>query len=258
MASLEQIRAHEQLSPSRCVVYLEGRTDPDYLAALVGRPAVRLLDKVVEVDGVVVVGRDGRASVEAHVALGRDHGVQCFGVVDSDGSTLGSAVGVGPGPLWRWPTYSVENLFVVAWPSAWGDVPEFDEVLAGYAPYAAVNRVVRDLGDDLRTLGLVRYRAPTAHPDPVRPPLNVEAEAARLRGASVPSAVELAERLLAEHRAILAGDLSVAVNGKWLIDAYAVGRTGLSKDDVRTTWCDTVRAAGGHPTVTQWWQEHIR
>ena len=130
-------------------------------------------------------------------------------------------------------------------------------VLGGYAPYAALNAVGARVREQLEDFGLARFRAPPAYPDAKHPELDLDALLTELEARGLPSGAAIAEDIRKRLKGILEGNRSMAVNGKWLLDVYAVKRTNESKAVVRDTWCDAVRSAGGHPQVRTWWKEHI-
>lgn len=251
----------------RGVLYVEGQTDVPILFALLGvaPPSDGIWQDVLVkgLSGAMGGGGSGGRAVEQRVifAARRRYG-SIWGVVDGDGEPLAGLSGQfdppHPGPLFRWKAYCIENLLVkTGWPPSWGAPPDWRDILTRYAPYVALNRLGRRVRAALEVLGLHRFHAPVAH-EPLVTAADILAALRRdrrhLDEIDVPAAFD-AE--VASLQATIARDVDEAhalVNGKWLIDAFAVTATGASKDECRAAWCDHARAGGGLAEVRDLWR----
>lgn len=264
-------RLEEDLQRAKTVIYLEGKTDPGIFFAMLGIEQPR---SGIHRD-TYVVGLSGKASggsaIKALVRVAQEHGWagagatgagRIFGILDGDGRRLSE---LNPefqapfaGPLFSWPAYCIENLLArAAWPTSWGEQPDWRVALSGYVPYAALNRVHREIQRDLETLGLDKFRSPEQG-RPLETVQTVEAALAQDRHL-------IANRdVSADFQAAVAFvqgeiDTSIAhghaqINGKWLFRHFARARTGKSEEQSVREWADAVRAAGGLGEVRDWWQ----
>ncbi len=262
-------RLQSDLQRATTVIYLEGKSDPAVFFATLGvaRPRSDIHQDIY------VVGLGGKASggteIRALVRVASEHGLakapgagRILGVIDGDGRGLSAlnAEFQAPfaGPLFSWPTYCVENLLArAAWPATWGEPPNWHAVLTSYVPYAALNRVHREIQRGLETLGLHRFRSP----EQGRPLETIETvEAALAQDKHL-----IANRdVSAEFQAAVAsvrGEIDTSIehghaqiNGKWLCRHFARVRTGNSEEQCVSEWADAVRAAGGLHAVRDWWQ----
>ena len=251
------------------MLYLEGKTDPAIFFAALGIEQPR---SDIHQD-TYVVGLGGKASgasaVEALVRVAQEHGLagapgagRIFGIIDGDSRGLSelSAEFQAPfaGPLFSWPTYCIENLLArAAWPTAWGEPPDWRVVLTSYVPYAALNRVHREMQQVRETLGLHKFRSP----EQGRPLETVE---------TVEAALAQDQHLIANRNvsvdfqsavSFVQGEIDTSIehghaqiNGKWLCRHYARTKTGKSEELCVREWADAVRAAGGLSEVRDWWQ----
>lgn len=255
-ALLNEIEADSQ--KARAVCYVEGPTDVEMLFALLG---VERPHNAIHQDVYVVSPRSGRGSsaVSARVRLAEKKGYPgIYGVLDGDGRSFSelSACFDPPcsGPLFSWKAYCIENLLAqVAWPAVWGAVPDWPEVLRGYSPYVALNRLGLRLRDSLRTLGLHNFA------NPGTPLLTVAQVEETLRAdkhllANLDVHAEFSKEIEFFERALHNLDEAHAlVNGKWLVDNFAPRHTGRTPETCRSEWSAAARAAGGHPQVAALW-----
>jgi hypothetical protein len=157
---LQELQQARQLAPR--VVFVEGPTDLPVFFGLIGIPRPRLDVH----DGVLVKALSGRSRVRAMVELAARSGIRgIFGITDGDGEPLATlTASFAPpfaGPLFRWPTYAIENLLVkTGWPPSWGAAPDWSQVLLDHVPYVALNALVRELRQSLRTLRLAAFAEP--------------------------------------------------------------------------------------------------
>jgi hypothetical protein len=183
------------------------------------------------------------------------------GVIDGDGrdlQTLASEFDAPyVGPLFSWKSYCIENLLAKAeWPSAWPQ-PNWRQVLAGYSPYAGLNRIHRELQKDLETLGLARFTNPqVGQPlltvNEVRSALSHDKHLMTTRDVETDFANALTVIDAAINASLDQGH--TMINGKWLVRDHACRVTGHGEDDCRSKWANAVRAAGGLPEVRDLWQ----
>lgn len=257
---LGRIQTDLQRAPK--VLYCEGKTDPAVLFALLGRaqPTGDLLG-----DSYVVGlknGSSGSAEVEALVRVARDNGLNTvWGVCDGDGeplTTLRAAFDAPTqGPVFRWKGYCIESLLAqAAWPTAWGNAPDWAQVLLDYAPYAALNRVHVKLRSDLETLGLHKFRNPQsgqALETQATVTAALEADKHLVAGLDVSQSFTMEYQAISAAIAASAEEGHTVINGKWLLRHYAPTQTHQSEDACRTAWIEAVRLAGGLLEVRDWW-----
>lgn len=263
---LGAIEADIQKAPDGVVLYLEGKTDPEVLFALLGRPS----PTGGLAGGAYVVGlphRGGGGSmVEARVQVAREAGIGgVYGVVDGDGRSLDALAArfdaPFAGPLFSWKGYCIENLLAqAAWPTAWGPAPDWALVLDAYVPYAALNRVHREVRGMLERLGLHRFRRPETG-SALETDATVKAalgeEKGAIAGFDAEAAFDRAAQVIRQDvgRSIEAGHTHV--DGKWLVRDFAVRRVGASAEACRRAWVEAVRDAGGLPAVRAWWDRVV-
>ena len=263
---LSEVQA--DLQRGRFVLYLEGKTDPQVLFALLGVPA-----PAAGIHGDVYVrGLDnasGGSAVRARIAVAAANGLGLrpgtggvAGAVDGDGRDLATlAAEFDPpcvGPLFSWKAYCIENLLArVTWPSGWGPAPAWPDLLRSYFPYAALNRVHVELRSALETLGLEKFRNPQSG-RPLESAAAVKAALAKdknlLSGRDVEAMfdAEVAALEAAVQRSVEEGH--AFVNGKWFLRHYAAGTLHRSEEKCRDEWCDAVRQAGGLVEARGLWQ----
>ncbi|MEQ1506507.1 MAG: hypothetical protein ABMB14_30040 [Myxococcota bacterium] len=256
---LKEIAEDLQRAPANRVVYLEGNTDDQALFALLGVSAPP--DSVV--DGVLIRGlRPNRGSggsavrhrVESASARGFRH---VYGVLDGDGADPTDPF-PGPGPLFVWPGYAIENLVVRAgWPPAFGDPPDWPTVMRAHAGAVALNRVVREVQERLGRHGLRKFLRPSDDPTAV----DRKTVRAALVGADAigRDLVARFDRDADAFEARVDQDLAAAhawIDGKWLVEHH-VGRV-MGVRDVRTQWLAHLASTGGLPEVRAWWDARIR
>lgn len=251
------------------VVYLEGHTDVSALVALLGHtPPAVVPGEGLPIDGIWVRGLSattgsGGGAVVARTRAAVDCGLAgIHGVIDGDGAEydgLAAAFDARPdGEPWRWKAYCVENLLAQAgWPDEWGSEPDWPAILADYLPHTALNRLRSRLVADEKRLGIAGYDNPVAGK-----PLKTRAEIVErlAQDAILPRSNDLIaiyDEEFARCEQALATSLNHAhalVNGKWLIQEYAVRITGKSKDECRRVWTRHVASVGGHTEIRGWWQ----
>jgi hypothetical protein len=255
---LREIDRDLQTAPANRVLYLEGTTDVGVFFALLGvdRPLGDLHD------GVAVRGLpDGRGSgstaVEARVNVARDNGrPHVYGVVDGDGRDLEELDPLfsGPGPLFAWRTYDIENLLVRAgWPPHFPPCPDWPAVMRSYSGLVAVNRLGRSFREALKDSGLLRFLRPSGDGRPwdrrsVRGALERHAEI--LRADHVTEFEQEADAF----EAMVDADLDAAharLDGKWLVKHHVGGTLKIPK--YREEWIAHVAASGGLPEVRALW-----
>lgn len=254
-------RIQSDLQRASTVIYVEGKTDEEILWGLAGvvRPS-----SAIHKD-VCVVGLNGGNDVQEILRVAESADLKesgkVFGIIDGDGSELrqltANFLPPHQGPLFSWPTYCIENLLAIAWPSHWGHEPDWTSVLSHYIPYAALNRVRKQLQSALQTLGLARFHSPSVA-KPLKTAEEVKAELARDKNLLAERDVE--EMFDAEvsklHSAIESSleEGHALINGKWLLLHHAAQlQPGRSPDTLRSEWARCVREAGGHPAVRDLW-----
>lgn len=263
---LDRIQADLQRAPT--VVYLEGKTDEDILWALAGVPRPSSsIHKQVYVAGLKTGSQGGkevqellRAAEEAGLS-GKPGRGGIFGIIDGDGRQLSelnkSFLPPFPGPLFSWPTYCIENLLTIAWPTSWGVERNWTALLTSYVPYAALNRVHKQLQLVLQTLQLAKFQHPVAG-KALRTVEEVKAELARDKKLIAERDVEAmfdqesSEILRAIDASLDEGH--ALINGKWLVLHHAAERhPGRDTADLRSEWARAVLDKGGHPAVRALW-----
>jgi hypothetical protein len=241
---------------SGCVVYLEGKNDIPALAALLGIPEPR--DDLFP--GALVRAPGGRTTVETHVQVASEAqypGV--FGIIDGDGRPLDELTPLldrtRKGPLFCWAGYSIENVLAKAgWPDTWG-TPDWPGWFRQYLPYAALNRVHRQIQGELEGVGLHDYASP-AKGQPLRTREQLEKDLLTKE----PSLEAWSRRFSETYdqlEATIDSDETSAhhvINGKWFIHHLAPSLTSLSQVACREAWQDHVREQGGHPDVKALWK----
>jgi hypothetical protein len=261
MQRLNRIQSDLRQAPH--VLYCEGKTDPEALFALLGKVAPR--GNVVGNCFVVGLrdGGSGSAEVNALVRVARANGLNTvWGVTDGDGQPWSRlqahSIHQRGGPVFTWPCYCIENLIArAAWPANWDPSPNWQSDLSAYAPYAALNRVHRDIQSALETLKLHKFRVPASGAD-LLTFTDVEdalkADASRLNQRAVD------EDFAKEYAAVVAlirqsdDEGHCVMNGKWLVTDLASRKTGKIADLCRREWIEAVRTAGGDRDVITWWK----
>ncbi len=257
---LNRLQTDLQRAPT--VIYLEGKTDEELFFALAGvpRPA-SAIHKNVYVVGLKTRGQGGN---EVRALLQEAEAAQLggiFGIVDGDGLDLPQLRqrfdSPFQGPLFSWPTYCIENLISIAWPEAWGGEPDWASALSSYIPYAALNRVHKQLQSALQTLQLAKFHSPVAG-QPLRTTEEVKEELSRdkhliaERDVAAMFEQESEELRRAIHSSLEEGH--ALINGKWLVSHLAAQRRpGRSPEALRAEWARSVLARGGHPAVRALW-----
>lgn len=259
----DEIERDLRRAPSQIVIYLEGKTDPSALFALLGRPtSLDGLHRGVLVKGLSNKG-SGATAVKARVEVAtRLPRAGIVGVIDGDGEPHRRlASNFDPpyvGPLFQWKAYCIESLLAkTGWPPGWGAIIDWQAELLKYAPYAALNRIHRELKAALQTLDLAQFSEPTQG-RPLKSPPDVlaalEADKHRLQG------YDVAQRFQAELSSIQAtiqSDLDEAhacLNGKWLFKHMAPSITGQTPERCRSEWIVHAESVGGLPEVREWWE----
>jgi hypothetical protein len=265
-----EINAHRQQAGGDAVLYVEGHTDLEMIAGLVGGGGDLRSDgfEGVFVEGIFVVplkdSRSGGArDVERRVELARDEKLgRFFGVVDGDGRPYGDIRSglEGEGQMFSWPSYSIENMLALTdWPENWGEEPDWSEVLREYASLAALGLLRRKLAEDVvRGLYHQRTREPRPGeraPTPDDVVRGLDEDASRLR--CDVNLVDMFEKSLERVEGSIERDLReghAVINGKWLVEHMAPRRTGLSGDECRSAWSAWIGRRGGSPTVIDFWK----
>lgn len=264
-AAIERdVREDLQLVP-RAILYLEGVTDPEIFLSLVGATAdqsrldaTRYTHESVLIRGLAE-GGSGSKAVEAHVSVARDMKATAYGFQDGDGASLAELTtsfdAPFAGPFFRWKAYSIENVLVQSgWPSALGAPPNWAKELRAFAPYVAINRMVRAITATLAELGIDRFRKPI-HGQP----LLQESDVARDLGQSkdLLAGIDVQQRFREEakrFRELDEGSMHADLDGKWLLDVWAPSYTKKSSKHCRDAWTTATSASGGHPEVVALWK----
>lgn len=255
-------RIQSDLRKAEHVLYCEGKTDPEALFALLGKAAPR--DQVVGNCFVVGLGAGGSGSAEVNalVRVARTNGLnRVWGVTDGDGRPWSElqacSIHQSVGPVFTWPGYCIENLIArAAWPPSWGTCPDWQNELIAYAPYAALNRVHRDIRSALETLKLHKFRVPASDTDLLS---FTDVEYALKNDAKLLKQRAVDEDFAKEHTSVVAliqqsdDEGHCVINGKWLVNDFAPRKTGKKAGLCREEWIEAVRTAGGHPDVIAWW-----
>ena len=264
---LSQIRDDLRTSPVETVIYLEGRTDPKFLFALLGLPnPPDGLHQGVLVKGLKDEGSrrgSGSNAVMARVELAsRNDLPRVFGVMDGDGRTIEELTSsFDPpylGPLFRWKAYCIENLLAkTGWPLAWGEGPDWSAELSNYGPYVALNRVGSEARAILRELGLEKYSNP-AHGIPLRLSDEITAAlaAGKARLLSFDVEQEYRDQLSTFGATVLRSldEAHALINGKWLFRHMAPTLTSRDPGQCEFDWLAHARSTGGLPEVREWWE----
>jgi hypothetical protein len=260
-------------APSGTILYLEGKSDVEFLFALLGL-AVPIRDGLGNLihQGVLVKDCDskrgsGSAAVKARVDVAGTipHSGRVFGIIDGDGSPLHELAPnfdpPFPGPLFSWKAYCIENLLVkTGWPPAWGDEPDWVVELSRYAPYVALNRIGREVRATLRALGLEKYTLPILG-EPLKQPDEIAAALASGKDGLLKYDVEtrFGEELSVFEATVNRGldEAHAMLNGKWLVRHLAPAITKRDPDHCQYEWLNHSRAVGGLPEVREWWERII-
>ena len=266
-ALLSEIEDDLRESPNETVIYLEGRTDPDVLFALLGLPKpADGLHQGVLIKGLRDEGRrkgSGSNAVMARVDVAnRANRPRVFGIVDGDGLPLETlASKFDPpylGPLFYWKAYCIENqLAKTGWPSLWSAEPDWQSELTKYGPYVALNRIGLEVRAILKDLGLEKYNQPVLGGS-----LKASAEiiAAMAIGTVRFRSYDAEQRFRDELSACeetIRRDLDethALLNGKWLIRHMAPTITKREPDQCQFDWLAHAISVGGLPEVREWWE----
>lgn len=270
---LREIEEDLSASPARRVIYLEGRTDPQVFLALVGShvPAVQSRQDGYLFQGSLVRGLSGEKgsgnmAVRQRIELASEHpGLRgkVFGITDGDGQSPAAQPAIqGPapaGPLYTWPTYSIENQLVIAgWPAEWGDVPDWSTEIRALAPYVAVNRLLVGLQRALEPLNFPRYLRPNFD-HPLRDAADIEAVLCAGRQQIAGYEIDRFRQEVAFVEAALAkaaGEMHALIDGKWLL-LWAAKRRGINAETCRTAWCKHIANLGGGASAVALWRQVI-
>ena len=246
------------------VVYLEGKTDPPILLALLGASGERETSRGVLYQGVLIRGLDpgGSSAVEQRLRVAREaKSAGIFGVLDGDGRPLRELIpefdGPHAGPQFRWKGFCIENLLARAtWPEPWGVMPDWRAVLTDFAPYVAINRLRLELSGRLQRLDLSGSREPNYG----RPLVTRQAFIDKLRaGKHELAGLEIEAMFSAELDSFLAtlegsvDEAQAVLNGKWLVDVFASQRMKRTQAQCRDEWTAYLRSIGGDPEIKAWW-----
>ena len=262
-------RIQTDLQKATTVIYLEGKTDPEFFFSLLGlhKPSSHIHQDAYVIG--LTNGSSGSAEVAALTRVASENGLSgtlgaggVFGIINGDGRDF---AGLAPkfdapfsGPVFSWKTYCIENMLAKAtWPATWGAEPNWVNVLGQYTPYAALNRVHHRILKDLKTLGLHRFRNPQ-----IGQPLEAATAISALlsQDKSLIAGRDVESEFNAEVSAIqaaIAASLDeghTQINGKWFLRHYALTVTGHNEQQCRQDWALAVQAAGGLVEVRDWWQ----
>ena len=216
----DEVERDTRLARSEKVIYLEGKTDVEYLFALMGKQISRedanknVVYQDVLVKGCVAKG-SGATAVRARVALG----TRC-------------------------------------WPLAWGDEPDWHAELASYGPYVVLNRVGVRIRTALEQMSLVKYINPDG---PLKTASDFAAILVAGKGFLLAYDVEhqFIEELAA-HEATVRRSLDEAhayFKGKWLVDHMAPRISGRNNAKQCTAeWIAHAVSVGGLAEVRDWWE----
>ncbi|MBK7825695.1 hypothetical protein [Nannocystis sp.] len=257
----------QSAAPGRgVIVYLEGKTDPPVLLALLGAIDADETANGVLHDGVLIRSLGGSEEVEQRIEVARKAGVVgVFGVLDGDGRGLNEVAmqfdAPYPGPQFRWKGYCIENLLARAgWPPAWGVEPDWRAEMASYAPYVALNRLGSELRGRMKRLDLDGY----LRPDRSRPLRQPEEFTEMFRDGKHELANLDVDAMFSKEYAAVGHTIEQSldgahtlIDGKWLINDLAPRRTGFSQERCREDWTVHVRAAGGDPEICAWWRRAV-
>ena len=262
---LKEIDGDLQLSPSKIVIYLEGKSDPSIFFALLGVPEPPDgIYRDVLVKGLSSKHGSGKSAVRERVETARSQGrgyQGVFGIVDGDGALLDE---IRPefdppyvGPVFRWKSYCIESMLCkTGWPLQWGDI-DWNSELKSYGPYVAVNRLHAIVQSDLAALGLARYSHPKQHAT-MQTAGDVEALLARARDTVFSKDIS---RLFTDQMNLFENQLEAGLeqalamlNGKWLTEHFAVRKTGQNERDCLDQWLSFVRSEGGLDEVRELWR----
>jgi hypothetical protein len=232
------------------VLYVEGQTDLAAFFALLGRPAPA--DDVV--DRVLVKQVRGSRGVQDRVEVADRTGrKRVFGIIDGDGRDRAhlDAVFTGPGPLFAWRAYAIENLVVRAgWPPAWGDPPDWSDVIRRHSAVVAGRRLAHELQHTLRDLTKLGRAGSDGWPhgrDHVR--AAILAVQRTLAGRDLGAEFDA---LVTRFEAMTEDEAHCWLDGKWLIHHVAAERR-RRHDEVRQEWLSHV-ATVGHPDAQDLWR----
>jgi len=263
-----EIDADRQAAGGKTVLYLEGKTDLPMLFSLLG-VTIRS-DEVHE--GVLAKALTdsrggGSTDVKQRLTISQRLGFKNFvGIVDGDGEPFDrlreSFDGVGP--LFRWPSYCIENLLAIAgWPSGWGNgPPDWSAVLHEYAPLAAQRRMHTRLEQELRGLSFRRTKNPSTG-SPAPSALGIE-EDLREDQESIRNGVDLCAVFREEFEVLTSAierdprEGHAHINGKWFVTHLAPRLTGRSEEHCRDEWASHVTSIGGLSEVKDWWSRITR
>jgi hypothetical protein len=261
---LQELQADLQLAPAAKVIYLEGKTDVPIFFALLGvREPRDGIHRGVLVRGLGDRSGSGGSSVVKRVELAAQVGYSgIFGLTDGDGASLADLAArfdlPFSGPCFAWKGYCIENLLAkTGWPPAWGESPDWAQVLLEHAAYVGLNRVHRMLREKLQTLRLHRFARPSLDV-PMQTVSDVVAALRRDKHLVVDLDVE--QLFLTEVGAFESAVASsideghAFVDGKSLVNVFAPRRTGQPPEKARSTWTAHATAAGGLVEVRELWR----
>jgi hypothetical protein len=267
MNLLSEIDGDLRRSSAQIVIYLEGRTDPNFFFALLGVPIpLDELHQNVVVKGLKDEGSrrgSGSEAVLARVELASRKKLRgVYGVTDGDGRALGELAQAfdapHSGPMFIWKGYCIENLLAkTGWPAAWGDEPDWPVELAKYGPSMALNRIGSEARAILRRLGLMNFLRPELHT-----PLKSSTEIASALKAGKDSLLsfDVEQRFADELSAFEArvrrnlDEAHALIDGKWIVRHLAPTLTKRKPDDCEYEWLAHARSVGGLPEVRDWWE----
>jgi hypothetical protein len=267
---LSTINTDLAITPARRVIYLEGKTDPPIFFGLLGLPQPRPGDPFLHqrtlVKGFSATDGSGNTTVRAYVDIAETNGFggRVFGIVDGDGEAFSSlAARFDPphiGPLFTWKAYSIESLLAqLPWPTtaSWGPEPNWQEELAVYAPYIAINAIRRILVGRLDTLRLSKFWNPI-NGKPLETIVDVQAALEADKGllASLDAATEFGEEVT-RYLTALATSIEegmALLNGKWLLRHFMVDRLRHDPDYWSQVWVQHAESVGGLAEVRILWQ----
>ena len=253
----------QDLQSAGAVLYLEGKTDVPILLGLLGASSTGKTSRGVLYEGVLIREVGGSSAVEQRLKVAREAKIPgIFGVLDGDGRPLSELIpefdAPHAGPQFRWKGYCIENLLARAgWPEPWGARPDWRAVLADFAPYVAINRLGTELRGSLQRLDLNG----ALDPNRMRRLDTREEFIARLRaGQHELAGLEIEALFSRQVDGFMAAldtsldDAHALLNGKWLVDFFAVRHTRQPQERCRSEWVESLRLSEGDPEIKAWWR----
>ncbi len=259
------IQADLRSSGAKTVIYLEGRSDPTLLAALLGNRGQTPIAGGFVASGIFFKvpesGGSGSHAIRYRIEVGKSlSNVNVFGVIDGDGLSLAELEsGFDPpflGPLFTWKAYCIENLIAkTGWPAGWGETPDWQAELVKFGPYVAINRLGLELQAILQDLRIAKHLNPVeGQPLVGLDEIAVGLTAGRERISRFDVEQRFREELARFEVAVSRSpdEAHAFLNGKWLIRHMAPALTGRKSDKCLSDWIAHARSVGGLDEVCRW------